>query len=251
MPKAVIEEHGSVAIVRMQNGVANPIGPGLVAALEKSLTAVEKEFQGVVLSGGEKFFSIGFNLPVLLSFDRPRMADFFSRFNNLVLRLFLCPLPTACAVVGHAIAGGTILALAADFCLAADKKPLMGLNEVKLGVPVPYLADLMLRQRVSDRSANRILYSGEFFPATDAQRMGIVDETLPLAQVEDRAVERVAAVAALPRHAFSAIKESRTETIRQRYEARGREACERFLDCWFAPSTRPLLEKAAETFSHS
>ena len=27
------------------------------------------------------------------------------------------------------------------------------------------------------------------------------------------------------------------------------EVCERFLDCWFAASTRPLLEKAADTFS--
>ena len=72
MPKAVIEERGSIAILRMQNGVTNPIGPGLVSALETSLTTVEKEFQGVVLAGGEKFFSIGFNLPVLISYDRKR-----------------------------------------------------------------------------------------------------------------------------------------------------------------------------------
>ncbi len=249
MPKAVIEEHGSIAIVRMQNGVANPIGPGLVTALDKSLTAAEKEFQGVVLAGGEKFFSIGFNLPLLISFDRERMADFFYRFNDLVLRLFASPLPTACAVVGHAIAGGTILALACDFCLAAEKKPLMGLNEVKLGVPVPYMTDMMLRQRVPDRTANRILYTGEFFPAAEAQEMGIVDEALPAAQVEARAVERLAAVAALPKQAFSAIKENRTEGVKKRYETRGREACERFLDCWFAASTRPLLEKAADSFT--
>lgn len=249
MPKAVIEEHGSVAILRMQNGVTNPIGPGLVAALDKSLAAVEKEFQGMVLAGGEKFFSIGFHLPVLISFDRARMADFFRRFNDLVLKLFVSPLPTACAIVGHAIAGGTILALAADFCLAADKKPLMGLNEVKLGVPVPYLTDMMLRQRVSDPMANKVLYSGEFFPAAEAEKMGLVDETFCAETVEARAVEKIAGVASLPKNAFSAIKENRTEFVKSRYEARGRETSERFLDCWFDASTRPLLEKAADSFT--
>ena len=248
MPKALIEEHGDVAVLRISDGVTNPIGPELVADLDTALTDVEKEFRGVVLAGGEKFFSIGFNLPELIEFNRKQMAGFFEAFNNLALRLFTTPIPTVCAVCGHAIAGGTILALAADFRIAAAGKKLMGLNEVKLGVPVPYLADLLLRQIVSDRAANDILYAGEFLTTTDAAAIGLVDETAAAEAAETRAVAKIGGMTKLPAEALSAVKENRTAAVRQRYAARFREKNEVFLDCWFSAAARPLLEKAAETF---
>ena len=51
-------------------------------------------------------------------------------------------------VAGHAVAGGCVLALATDLRLIAAGKKLIGLNEVTIGLPVPYLADLALRQLV-------------------------------------------------------------------------------------------------------
>lgn len=158
------------------------------------------------------------------------------------------PLPTACAIAGHAIAGGTILALATDFRIAASGKKLIGLNEIKLGVPVPYLADLLLRQLVSATAANQILFSGEFLSTADADKIGLVDKTAPVKEVEDRTVKMIAALAALPPAALRAVKENRTAAAARRYKKRGREKNERFLDCWFFTAARPLLEKASETF---
>jgi enoyl-CoA hydratase/carnithine racemase len=248
MPKILMEEHGNIALLRLNDGVTNPIGPEMVADLDAALTSVEKEFRGMILAGGEKFFSIGFNLPELIGFDRQQMAGFFASFNNLTLRLLTLPMPTACAICGHAIAGGTILALATDFRIAAAGKKLMGLNEVKLGVPVPYLADLLLRQIVAEAPANRLLFAGEFLTTADAAGIGLVDETAPAEEMEACAGEKIAALAALPADALSAIKENRTEGAARRYKKRGGEKDERFLDCWFAAATRPLLEEAAKTF---
>jgi enoyl-CoA hydratase/carnithine racemase len=248
MPKVLVEEHGDIAVLRLNDGVTNPIGPALVADIDAALTVVEKKFRGMVLAGGEKFFSIGFNLPELIGFDREQMGGFFSSFNNLSLRLLTLPKPTACAICGHAIAGGTILALTTDFRIAAAGRKLMGLNEVKLGVPVPYLADLLLRQIVAEAPANKILFAGEFLTTADAEDIGLVDETAPAGEVEASAVERIAALAALPADALAAIKENRTEAAARRYKKRGVEKSERFLDRWFAADTRPLLEEAAKTF---
>jgi enoyl-CoA hydratase/carnithine racemase len=249
MPKALIEEHGDVAVLRLADGVTNPIGPALVADLDAALTTVEKNFRGMVLAGGEKFFSIGFNLPELIEYDREQMADFFTSFNDLSLRLLTLAMPTVCSISGHAIAGGTILALTTDFRVGASEKKLMGLNEVKLGLPVPYLADLLLRQIVSAPAANRILFTGDFLTTSDAEKIGLADETVPGAEVEARAVERTAAVAALPAGGLRAIKENRSEAAARRYKKRGREKNDHFLDCWFAAASRPLLEEAAKTFS--
>ena len=89
------------------------------------------------------------------------MADFWHRFEDMVLALYTNPLPTACAIAGHAPAAGTILAIACDFRFLATGKKLIGLNEITIGLPVPFLADLMLRQAVGDRAATEIEYSGD------------------------------------------------------------------------------------------
>ena len=53
-------------------------------------------------------------------------------------------MPTACAIVGHATAGGAIFALSSDFRFMSTGRKFIGFNEVKIGVPVPYPADLFL-----------------------------------------------------------------------------------------------------------
>ena len=248
MSKVVIEDHDSLAIIRLNNGVTNAISPALVEDLSVAVKQMEGQFDGLVLAGGEKFLSIGFDLPRLLKLDRNGVTQFFYNFNQAAFNLFTVPLPTACAIAGHATAGGTILALTCDYCFAATGRKLMGLNEVKLGLPVPYLADLILRQIVGDRAATEMLYLGELMSTSEAEQIGLVDEVLPQDEVEDRALEKVAKLAALPRPAFEAIKANRVEAIRIRYEENYKSKHETFLDCWFSEQTQGLLAEAAKKF---
>ena len=243
-----IENLDEIAIVRLNNGVTNAIGPALVKDLSDALDTMKGEAKGMVLAGGEKFFSIGFNLPELRKLDRPGMGDFFYEFNQDVFRIFTLPFPTACAMTGHAIAGGTILSLGCDYRFLADGKKLMGLNEIKLGVPVPYLCDLILRQVAGDRAATEIVYSGEFIEPDQALEIKLVDEICPLKEVEACAVEKVSELAKLPRQAFEAIKENRVEAVRRSYEKNYRVKNDIFLDCWFSEPVQRLLAKAAEKF---
>jgi len=246
--KVVIEAYDSLAIMRLNNGVTNAISPALVEDLSVAVKQVEGQFHGAVLAGGDKFFSIGFDLPALLKLDREGVTKFFYNFNRAAFDLFTMPLPTACAIAGHATAGGNILALTCDYRFAAAGKKLIGLNEVKLGVPVPYLADLILRQVVGDRAATEMLYRGELMPASESEQIGLVDEVLPQDKVEGRALEKVAELAALPQTAFEAIKANRVEAIRIRYEENYKLKHETFLNCWFTEQTQRLLAEAAKKF---
>jgi len=69
MPKIMIESHEEIAILRLSNGVTNAISPDLIDDLSEKLITVEKDFRGVILAGGEKFFCIGLDLPALLMLD--------------------------------------------------------------------------------------------------------------------------------------------------------------------------------------
>ncbi|MCD6298770.1 MAG: enoyl-CoA hydratase/isomerase family protein, partial [Deltaproteobacteria bacterium] len=165
-----------------------------------------------------------------------------------VFDILILPIPTACAITGHAIAGGTILALSCDYRFSAPGRKLMGLNEVKIGVPVPYLPDLMLRQVAGDRAATEMLYSGEYIDPDKAKKIGLLDEVLPQEDVENRAIEKITELASLPGPAFAAIKANRVEAVRMAYEKNYKAKHELFLDCWFSQPTQELLGKAAESF---
>jgi enoyl-CoA hydratase/carnithine racemase len=248
MSKVTLKAHNTVAVLRLNNGTTNAISPELVDDLADALHRVKEEFKGLILGGGTKFFSIGFDLPTLLGLDRPAMTDFYFKFNQVVLDLYTAPLPTACAIAGHAIAGGTILALAADYRFASSGRKLMGLNEVKIGVPVPFLADLMLRQIVGDRAATELNYGGEFLEPELAQKIGLLDDVCPPEVLDQIAIEKVADLAALPPYGFTLVKANRVEEIHSRFKEKGSVKIGLFLDCWFNPAVRALLKQAAKKF---
>ena len=248
MTTVTVESHGKVALLRLTNRVTNAIGPALVADFSTALSLVATDFRGCVLAGGTKFFSIGLDLPALVQLNRQEMSRFWNDFDQAVLDLYCLPLPTAAAIAGHATAGGTILALGADYRLIAAGRKLMGLNEINIGVPVPFLAALMLRQIVGDRTARDLQYKGELIHPETAMSVGLVDDIGPEEKIEALALEAIGALADKPQKAFGLIKRNRTEAVCRQFESRRSEKKEEMLACWFQPAVQELLKKAAEKF---
>jgi enoyl-CoA hydratase/carnithine racemase len=237
-----------IAILRLDSGSTNPIGSQLVDDLSKSLTEIRGTARGLVLCGGEKFFSAGFNLPELLELGRPAMSTFLDKFNLLCLELFTVPIPTICALSGHAVAGGNILALTCDYRYAASEDKKIGLNEVKLGLPVPYLADRILRHTIGNRYASQMIYSGEFMSFLDAKTIGLIDVIGSPDELEEFTLERLSQIASLPDQAFSAVKANKVEEISSRYKEKGKSKNDEFLDCWFSEPVQKNLQEAAVKF---
>ena len=248
MSKVTLEAHDAVAVLRLNNGVTNAISPELVDDLSGELNRIKSEFSGMVLAGGEKFFCIGFDLPALLQLDRTDMIEFFARFNEVILDLYTLPVPTASAINGHATAGGAIFAISSDFRFVSTGRRFIGLNEIKIGVPVPYLPDLILRQIVGDRCATEMMYSGKFVEPEEAKRIGLVDDVFESEDLEEKAVAKIAELTALPPYGFPTIKNYRVEAVKSKYEAMRSADADRFIDCWFDPPVQELLREAAKKF---
>ena len=248
MRKAIIEEQGAVAVLRFNNGATNAISPELLDDLTEAARRIKSEFKGMVLAGGDKFFCIGLDLPTLLQLERPDMTDFYIRFNQAALDLYTLPMPTACAIAGHATAGGAIFALSTDFRLASSGRKFIGLNEVKIGLPVPYLGDLMLRQIVGDRCATEMLFGGEFMEPEQAHGAGLVDAICSTEELEAKAVAKISELAAMPLGGIAAIKNNRVDAVRSRYEEMRNADIDLFQNCWFNPAVQGVLKEAAKKF---
>jgi enoyl-CoA hydratase/carnithine racemase len=248
MRKVILEAHDAVVTLRLNNGVTNAIGPELLDDLTGEVKRIKSEFMGLVLAGGDKFFCIGLDLPRLLHLSRSEMGEFYFKFTQAVLDLYTLPMPTACALGGHATAGGAILALSSDFRFASSGRKFIGFNEVKIGVPVPYLTDLILRQVVGDRCATEMMFKGEFVEPEKAQKIGLVDAVFSPEGLEEKAVAKIAELVALPPHGLTVIKNNRVEGVRSQYDDKRSVEADLFLGCWFNPSVQELLMEAAKKF---
>ena len=248
MPSVTLEMRDNVALVRLNNGVTNPIDPGLIEDLFAAMATARQEATALVLAGGAKFFSIGLDLPRVLKMNRSDMRNYWYRFNQAAFELYTLPMPTVCALAGHAVAGGGVLAITGDFRFAAAPERQIGLNEAKLGLPAPYIADLVLRQLIGDRAATPMLYAGEFVSFAQAEKLGLVDAIYSEDQLETAAVEKAAALAACSGTAFAAFKANRTEIIREQYQKNHRRQNDLSIDFWFSPAVQARLHAAAKRF---
>ncbi|MGD2248322.1 MAG: enoyl-CoA hydratase/isomerase family protein [Candidatus Methanofastidiosia archaeon] len=245
-----IEYKDDVAVIKLANTVTNPINLQLVTELKEGLQTIQKDSMGSVVlsSSNSKFFSIGLDIPSLYDLSKKDFAVFYKRFNRMCIDLYTLPIPTVASVTGHAVAGGCILAVCCDYRVIAEGKKLMGLNEVKLGVPIPYPADCILRSLVGGRIARDIVDTGKFYPPEILLQMGLVDCVVPLPDVLPKSIEMAKVLGGLPRKAFAIIKRSRIEGIEEQILQKLEEKEQFFMECWFSKEGRNRLKDAMKKF---
>ena len=246
-----IEYQDQVATLSLNKGVTNPLNLDLLHELAETLSTLKSssEMRSLVLTSvGDKFFSIGFDIPQLYDLPREDLITTYQAFNQVCLDLYTFPKPTVIAMKGHAIAGGTILALCCDYRFIAEGHKLMGLNEIKLGVPVPYLADLILQQVVGTRRARQVVESGDLYSPDELAELGLVDDVLPLDQVLPAAIIKAQSLGDHPPKAYALIKRSRVEIVTKQYKERRALKEEQFIECWYSPAARERLKSAMEKF---
>jgi methylglutaconyl-CoA hydratase len=115
--------------------------------------------------------------------DSSRMAHIFRRIYDFVL-------PTIAAVNGAAIAGGMGFATMCDFTLAVPEAK-FGYTEVRIGF-VPAIVSSMLVWQVGHKIARDLLLTGRLIDATEAHRLGLVNEVVDASRLTGRAHELAA-----------------------------------------------------------
>ncbi len=244
------ERQGDIEVLKMNFSVTNPINWDMFNEMNAVLQELENddEVRALVLtSSNEKFFSIGLDIPSLFGFDNGKFQSFLQAFNQLCIDLYSYKKPTIAAVNGHAIAGGAVLALCCDYRYVTDGK-LMGLNEIKLGLPLPYPIDRITNQVCGNNNAMEIMKGGEFYKSDDLLRLRMATEILEANAVLPSAMERAQSLTSKNPIALQRIKKNRTEPVVKQILSKLKEEEQFFIDCWYSDYSQPLLKAAAEKF---
>ena len=197
-----------IAVVTLANPPMNAMDAALLeelAALFEGL-AVDPEVRAAVIAADGPAFSAGLNLKTAPGLDRLGQRRLVDALNDGFGTLYGWPKPLVAAVNGHAIAGGLILALCADWRVVADVPLQISLAEVRAGVTYPVAPLTIAQSELAPSAARRLILLGETVDAATAEALTIVDERVPRATLQVRAIAQAERYAALPPQAFATTK---------------------------------------------
>lgn len=241
------EEHGDIRELRLARPPVNAINLELVQALRAELArAVADERHGVILSGRPGIFSAGLDLKDLLALSRPQLKTFWKAFFNLLQDLANLPCPAVAAITGHSPAGGAVLALFCDRRIAAHGKYVMGLNEVQVGLVVPWPIQRAFTRLLGARQAERLLVAGALLSPDDALAVGFLDEVADTEAVVPQSVQWLQQINALPRNAMLQTRKLLRAEYAQPFAEVGEGDYEQMLDGWFSDATQRSLRAVLE-----
>jgi enoyl-CoA hydratase len=201
-----IEERGEVAVVRIDRPPANALDPELLYEGYQAVEQLAGAAPGaVVLTGRDGFFSAGVDLKLVPTLDEDGQRTMVAGINRLFSAWYGFPRPVVCAVNGHAIAGGLILALCGDYRVGATEGKL-GLTEARAGVPYPVAAMAVVRAELSPPAARRLMLLADLVDPPAALELGALDEVAPAERVLPRALEVAGELATLPAQAYELVK---------------------------------------------
>ncbi len=238
-PSVTWTAEGGLAAIRMLREHGNAINGDLVEDLTRVLLDVEadRSIRGALLASGAKTFCPGLDLQELVEYDRPALAAFMRRFLECVVSLYTFPRPLVAAISGAAIAGGCVLALTADWRVLR-RGALIGLNEVRVGVPLPFGIAEVLRASVRPDRLEEVALLGRNYTDDEAAAAGLVHEIHDVEEFEGHCLARLEEFASKDGAAFARTKGYLRSATLERIVAGDAARHDEWLDCWFSEPTR-------------
>jgi enoyl-CoA hydratase/carnithine racemase len=201
-----------VARLVLNRAPVNALNEALLAGLNEAIDSIECTPQVSVLHirSTQKAFCAGADLAMMKGLletaeGKDEMIAFVRRIQQLLFRLEAMGAVSVAEIGRAALGGGLELALACDFRVAADNVKL-GLPEANLGLLPGAGGTQRLTRLCGGPVARRLILGAEVIDGKEAQRLGLVQWSVPAEQLETFTGELVNRLGKLPVHAVAACK---------------------------------------------
>jgi enoyl-CoA hydratase/carnithine racemase len=170
----------------------NALTPAMMDGLRDALRAAsaDPDVRVLLLRAAGTHFTVGADIRVMQASSLEEFRRFVVAIQDVTRAIRATAQPVIVAIQGLAVGGGSELAVAGDLRIAAAGARL-GFPEARLGITVTSGATHLLSRLVGAGRAKRLMLTGELLGAEEAERIGLVDRTVP----EGRLEEEVRAVA--------------------------------------------------------
>jgi enoyl-CoA hydratase/carnithine racemase len=152
--------------------------------------ATQSGIRCAVLQGAsEQAFIGGADLKELLALEAHNAAEFVGAIHTLCSAIRDFPVPIIARIKGYCLGGGLEVAAACDFRIC-DATAVFGMPEVRVGVPSVVEAAL-LPQLIGWGKTRELVFRGNLIDADEASRIGLVEQQVGEADVDEAVAEAV------------------------------------------------------------
>ncbi len=198
-----LERQGHVFTLTMNAG-ENRWNTTFVRAVADTLDEIEASTGPAALvtrSANEKFFSNGLDLDWVTAPDNhPHGGDarvFGGEFMALMGRFITFPVPTVCAINGHAFGAGFMMALCHDVRLMRQDRGFVCANEMQLGMRIPTPELALFRHKIPMHAFFETVQLARRWTGPEALQAGIVQQTASIEELSAAALRRAEQLAPL------------------------------------------------------
>jgi enoyl-CoA hydratase len=196
------ESEDGIATITLDDGKVNALSIGMTHELMNRLDQAEAAGAVVVLTGRASTFSAGFDLRC----EQSQWPEMMASGGRLAERLLSFPFPVLIACNGNAIAMGALLLNAADYRVGTSGEFKLGLNEVALGMTLPWFAIELARHRLTRRYFDICTVTGTMLDPDEARTAGFLDELVSADELAAATRERALALTGIDMGAHLATK---------------------------------------------
>ena len=175
-----LEKKDSIYFLTMDAG-ENRWNTTFVREIASALDKIDDdEGQGALItsSTNPKFFSNGLDLDWMQApADHPEGGDrevFGEEFMYLMGRMITLPVPTICAINGHAFGAGFMLALSHDVRIMREDRGFLCANEIQLGLKIPRPELAIFRHKIPANSFFETVQLSKRWTGPAALEAGII-----------------------------------------------------------------------------
>lgn len=216
-------EHDTHIRLNLDDGKANALSFAMFEQLNAGLDQAATTGKVVVIAGRPGRFSAGFDLSVMGQ-GGEEMVRLLREGADLACRLMAFETPVVLAVSGHALAMGALLCLSSDYRIGILGDFKIGLNEVAIGMTLPWFGVELARARLATEHFNAATGLARIYDPAGALEAGYLDEVVEPEALESRAVEMAQGFSSLDMAAHRNTKaRAREEFFRRAEEALRRD----------------------------
>ncbi len=183
------EKDAGIAIVTLNRPkTMNALNDELINELSIVMDEIsaDNQVQAVIITGGERAFAAGGDIPFMLNADSLQAEKFVEAIRVAFDKIEHLDKPVIAAISGLALGGGSELALACDIRMAAEGT-LFGQPEINLGIIPGAGGTQRLTRTVGPGWAKYLVMTGSLIDTEAAFKIGLVTAVIPKDQLMNEA----------------------------------------------------------------
>ena len=179
--------NGVATITLNRPEVYNALNDEITYELQAALKEVKKDdtVRVLVLTGEGKAFCSGQDLKASSATpDRSFSHSLHNRYNPIIKAIRNLPKPVICRLNGVAAGAGCSFALACDLIIASEEAKLIEVF-INIGLVLDSGSSYFLPRLVGTSKAFELATMGTRIPANEAERLGLVNKTVPHEKLDE------------------------------------------------------------------